>query len=144
MQTTYLKKIYLLILIFLSSIQIHSWPGDQESLSCIPETDKENLPNRKDIEAHFKSAGIYATNGKTKEENQAEAIKRVKDIVRANHDMDFEVTKLGDSLSDLVDFYGVATPRKLFPNLGDAGGTYGGNPIYMDSWDDYMTAGAGK
>ena len=142
-------RFILISIIHLVSFSLFSWPGDQESLSCIPEADRSKLINRADIEAQFNSTGKYAIadtdpNLETKKNaNRAEAVKRVKDIARANHDMDYKVTKLGDSLSDLVDFYGVAMPRKIFPNYGDAAGTFGRVPLFMDSWTDYMTAGAG-
>jgi len=129
----------------ISVTSLFSWPGDQASLSCIPGPRGANDTTiRTDIEDQYFSRNTYATTDEAQKAiNKQAAIDRVKTAVRNNHDRDFTVTKLGDSLSDLVDFYGVATPRKLFPNYGDAAGTFGGNPLYMDSWDDYMTAGAG-
>ncbi len=139
------KQFTLILILFLFNFKIYSWPGDQDSLSCLPGPDgAKDLSTRKKIKEQFDSTGDYATTDVAQQAiNKQAAIERVKTIVRNNHDRDFTVTKLGDSLSDLVDFYGVATPRKLFPNYGDAAGTFGGNPLYMDSWDDYMSAGAG-
>jgi hypothetical protein len=133
-----MRRFIKLLLVLFTSFEIYSWPGDQASLSCLI-----NQTNRIDIEEQFFSRGSFASNGKSKEENQRIAVDRVKQIARSNHDMDFRVTKLGDSLSDLVDFYGVITARQVFPNYGDSGGTFGANPIFMDSWNDYMTSGAG-
>lgn len=152
MQRTGLKYSIIVITLFLiKSHSLLSWPGDQASLSCIPETEINN-PNRTDIENQFNSKAGYAysaakamglTELEYKAKNQKDAVERVIKIVRKNHDTDYRTTKLGDSLSDLVDFYGAITPRTVFPNYGDAAGTFGGNPLYMDSWNDYMTAGAG-
>jgi len=133
-----MKKM-LIIIIQMISFSLYPWSGDQASLACL-----KSKPNRDDIEDQYFSRNTYATtNEAQKATNKQAAIDRVKTIVRNNHDRDFTVTKLGDSLSDLVDFYGVATPRKLFPNYGDAAGTFGRLPALMDSWSDYMTAGAG-
>ena len=95
-----MKLVIITLLFVFKTGLIFSWPGDQESLSCIPEVDKTNPKNRQDILAQYNSTGIYASNGKTKEQNQAEAIQRVKTIARNNHDTDYRVTKLGDSLLD--------------------------------------------
>ena len=140
-----LNLIIFCLVSLISVTTLFSWPGDQASLSCIPGPRGANDTTiRANIEDQFFSRNAYATTDVAQQAiNKQAAIERVKTIVRSNHDRDFTVTKLGDSLSDLVDFYGVATPRKLFPNYGDAAGTFGGNPLYMDSWDDYMSAGAG-
>ncbi len=139
-------KYLILAILFLSTFNsLLSWPGDQASLSCIPGLDGAADPKiRDDINDQFFSRNIYATTNVAQQAiNKQAAIDRVKTIVKSNHDRDFTVTKLGDSLSDLVDFYGVAIPRKVFPNYGDAAGTFGRLPALMDSWSDYMTAGAG-
>ncbi|HMV41868.1 MAG TPA: hypothetical protein PK079_10785 [Leptospiraceae bacterium] len=139
-----MKFLFLILVYFFLILEVISWPGDQDSLSCIPEQDYNNPRNRNDIKAQYSSTGSFATTDEAKKiQNQKDAIERVKTIVRNNHDMNFRVTKLGDSLSDLVDFYGVAIPRNIFPNYGDAAGTFGRISIFMDSWTDYMTAGAG-
>lgn len=93
----------LLSLIFVTNLL--SWPGDQASLSCIPgPKGADDKSIREDIEDQFFSRNAYATTDEAKKvQNQKDAIERVKTIARNNHDIDYEVTKLGDSESDLVD-----------------------------------------
>lgn len=51
---------------------------------------------------------------------------------------DYDITIWGDSLTELVSFYGLRTPS--FFGLPSDAGVYGGNPDLMDSWSDYLTA----
>ncbi|HNO27117.1 MAG TPA: hypothetical protein PKK94_29320, partial [Leptospiraceae bacterium] len=78
------------------------------------------------------------------EKNKADAIADVTKAVRSNYDTSKHFTKMGDSLSDFVDLYGVVDPRKVYGvPIGDVAGYYDGLPFYMDKWDDYLSIGAG-
>jgi hypothetical protein len=149
--------IIFLILIFFN-FSIKAFPGDQDPLSCVLAfTDKPNdIPAgqiaRQDLFDKGLAKGKYAygspyqtTNHpslseeeyKAKMKEEAEA--QFRTAIRKFHDRSVSITKLGDSLSDLVDVYGVIKPE--YWGLHPAFGAIGRNPFYMDSWDDYFSLG---
>jgi hypothetical protein len=163
---------YSIFFIILLNTSVFSFPGDQLPLSCsyaFGGVDGQSLDQKaaKKARAEIFAKGLsqkidiyditydytYATfkannpsSTKTeeeyKEENRIIATKEYTDKIRAYHNPSKRVTKLGDSLSDFVDFYGMILPENN--GMHRAAGGFGGlTPWYVDSWDDYMSWGAG-
>ncbi len=136
-----MNKVIAIILILLVSsfTQLVSFPGDRNSLTCInnlfiaPSSDFANVGELK--------TGLYSEDLTLR----AKALSYVeinKDAINAkiknSHDMSLDITVWGDSLSDLIDFYG-AVPFNWFgaPHIPIA--DYGNEPGYIDSFGDYFT-----
>ncbi len=137
-------KVTLLLSLFIST-SIASFPGDQDSLSCVDSNYAyrtkyiNQYRNRDATNANWLcTQSDPAQKEACIEKNKADAIADVTKAVRSNYDTSKHFTKMGDSLSDFVDFYGMADPRKL--NIEPTGGSLGGiTPWYMDSWNDYYS-----
>jgi hypothetical protein len=133
--------IILLVLSSLTSISINAFPGDQDPLSCIrafSENTQDEIARatRQDLFDKGLAKGKYAygspyqtTNHpslseeeyKAKMKSEAEA--QFRTAIRKFHDRSVSITKLGDSLSDLVDVYGVIKPEY-----------WGLHPAFVSGW----------
>jgi hypothetical protein len=140
---------------------IQAFPGDQDPLSCqlafgslkdasgnYTGAERQNVLDKGSTNGIYKYGGAYQQQNYPNLDEQtykdtikALASKEFTEAIRGNHDLNYSYTKLGDSLSDFVDFYGVILPEKI--GWSKASGAYRGNLIFMDSWDDYYSAGAG-
>jgi len=171
---TFFKIFKLFIINFIFVFSIHPFPGDHNSLTCDKNfiglrATIDNAANTivtddiKDANGNIKVEGILTqfyrkdpalltTTGFTNRANIVKAIQAdlalsnsvVKQKIRLSHDLSVDVTKLGDSLSDFVDFYGRFNTSLLDPAL-NAMGIYGGFlPNQIDSWDDYYTIYGGS
>jgi hypothetical protein len=147
---------YFILILLLVNISLPAFPGDQDPLSCVfafhnmPKELDEAKAARQDLFDKGLAKGKYAygspyqtTNHpslseeeyKAKMKEEAEA--QFRTAIRKFHDRSVSITKLGDSLSDLVDVYGVIKPE--YWGLHPAFGAIGRNPFYMDSWGENET-----
>ncbi|MDX1959070.1 MAG: hypothetical protein SFU98_10895 [Leptospiraceae bacterium] len=161
----------LIFLILVNSTILFAFPGDQEPLACecaftgsnctSPNEKLEAKNARKILFAKGLSKKYDATNDFTyahysattaddpklseevyRTKNKDEATKTYIEAIKKYHNPSKKITKLGDSLSDLVDLYGVILPQKN--GMHGASGAFGGLTLwYVDSWDDYISYGAG-
>jgi hypothetical protein len=135
--------IIFIISIFFIISNLYSFPGDQSPLSCmgafgdsIDENGKYTGVERQDLFDKGLAKGKYAygspyqtTNHpslseeeyKAKMKSEAEA--QFRTAIRKFHDRSVSITKLGDSLSDLVDVYGVIKPEY-----------WGLHPAFVSGW----------
>jgi hypothetical protein len=162
-------KLFFILIYFIIPTYVYTFPGDQDPLSCIrafknTEAIREAFDARQKLFAKGLAKSVTVIeDGETKvydftygstfqttnypgltEEKYKEEIKNVateefRAAIRAFHDRSVSITKLGDSLSDFVDVYGVIKPE--YWGLHPAFGAIGRNPFYMDSWDDYFSLG---
>ncbi len=125
-------KLYIFFILFFSNLSLLAFPGDQDPLVCSfsfkpnAMNNEDALAARQDVFDQGLSKGKYAYGGifqqgkdykdMTEEKYHAEMKKqaetRFKKAVRSFHDLNYGHTKLGDSISDFVDFYGVVVGKE--------------------------------
>jgi hypothetical protein len=147
------KPILLIILLLVFSSGINAFPGDHAGLTC---TETATLPGfgyKKDYFADNPNdcipgslcAALIDTDSAVRESAHQYVIDNrsaIQNQVRMYHDTEYHVTVWGDSLSDLINFYGVTTPE-YWDQRGFKYkyGNHGGDHFFIDSFEDYILSG---
>ncbi|MCB1194256.1 MAG: hypothetical protein KDK90_27720 [Leptospiraceae bacterium] len=140
-----LRNILILMVMMVIPYNLNSFPGDHNSLTCDTHFINSNTSQgaqeikEQDLIDYYRKEPQNETERKARQDiiNKIKLNKEIiKTKIRNHHDFSTDVTKFGDSLSDLVDLYG-AVPFDHFGFVPP--GDFGNEPGYIDSWGDYFT-----